>query len=166
MLDSHASGVACAIVDLGLASCRRRKVKAPRESSWVQDLKNTIVKDPSKASSINEILTAAWQAYVSNIAQKLCAGNAVDLLRNISLIGAPITVSASRDPQAVGMQGTCLWDSSRNVHVLVMNHPSGVAKCKTLCKQSTVFSIGLPDKIASQVGERSVQHVGVLCVRT
>lgn len=144
-------------------TCRQRNPYL--KSSWIQQLKKEIIDDPSKASSIQEVLSDAWQSYASSLAQQVGAGTGVDLLPKISLVGAPVVVTAACDPRAVGAQGTCLWDSSCNIHVLLSNHPAGIHKCASFAKQAVVFSVALPAVLASRLGRASVEHVGAYCTR-
>lgn len=143
--------------------CIYRQRKPHKQSSWIQQLKQEIIDDPSRASSIQQILSDAWQSYASNLAQEVSAGTDTGLPPNISLVGAPVKVSAACDPRAVGAQGTCLWDSSCHLHVLLSNHPAGVLKCTSFPKHAVVVSVAFPAVLASRLGRASVEHVGADC---
>lgn len=133
--------------------------------SWIHKLRHEIDANPSKADAIRRTLADAWQAYAAQVTQQPDRA-AVELSSNFSLVGAPVLVTAARDPRQVGLKGVCLWHNACHVHVLASNHPCGVARLTTLSKQSTAFSVEAPPALAARLGHHSVHHIGRLCSHT
>lgn len=86
-------------------------------------------------------------------------------MASLSLVGAPVSVTASRDPRLVGTQGVCLWDSSCHVHVLVSNSTSGTSGLTTLPRRTAALSFELPDVLAARIGQKYMCQVGDLCAQ-
>eukprot|EP00892_Ulva_mutabilis_P000867 jgi/Ulvmu1/10781/UM069_0015.1 len=128
----------------------------------IQELKHDILEDPAKAEKISHILGDAWQTYAAQVVRQ-SSGAPGKLITDLSLIGAPVSVTACRDPRLTGVEGTCVWDNSCNVHVLVCNHPGGSARLAVLSKRATAFSVQIPEALAARVGQACVHHIGDLC---